>query len=134
MAVLTRTFDPLEGPILTVTVCPQGRDNGVEVPLLMDSGADASSISRDVISALSLPPIGKRQTFASGGNQGETHTFLVDIIVPFDEAPFRFVDVVVSEFRYQKPSIRGLLGRDILCKGNFLMGADHWLKFELAED
>lgn len=131
MAVLTRTYDPLEGPILNVTIAPQGSSNGAVFPLLLDTGADGCSISSDIISQLSLTPIGRRNTITSGGNQASLRTFIVDISIQFDDKIWVECDLMVAEFLYPKPSIRGIIGRDILCRGQFTLKADHTFTFEL---
>jgi len=131
MAVLTQTYDPAEGPILHVKIAPTGENGGQLFPLLLDTGADGSSISREVIDALSLLPIGRRDTFASGGKQKAMRTFLVDMSIMFDDMEFPFNEIEVAEFSYMKPSIRGLIGRDILCRGDFSMNRDHTFALEI---
>lgn len=131
MAALTRTYDPQEGPILNVTIAPQGSSKGASFPLLLDTGADGSSVSLDVIRALALRPIGRRATIASGGRQASVYTYLVDISILFDDEAWVRSDLEVAEFHFAKPSVRGLLGRDILCLGDFQMNADHTFRFRL---
>lgn len=131
MAVLTRTYDPSEGPVLQLEIVPAGEDCGAMFPLLLDTGADGSSISSDVIEALKLTRLGMRNTFASGGKQTGMPTYLVDLVLPFGDKPLSMKDIVVAEFRYLKPSMRGLIGRDIMCQGNFLMTREHTFTLEL---
>jgi predicted aspartyl protease len=123
MAVLTQTYDPNEGPIVQVTISAHGSPNAGTFPLLLDTGADGTSISADVISALSLPPLGRRTTITTTGH-GSVRTFLIDIAIRCDDTTWRRADLIVGEFLYRKPSIRGIIGRDILCLGDFTMRAD----------
>ena len=125
MSVITRTYDPAEGPILHVRIAPAGAPGGQLFPLLLDTGADGSLISEDVIKALDLTPVGKMDTHASGGKQLGMYTFIVDLSFGEPESPITFNDLLVSEFRYIKPSTRGLIGRDILCKSDFTMSREH---------
>jgi predicted aspartyl protease len=125
MAVLTRTYDPNEGPIVQVTISAHGSPNGGTFPLLLDTGADGTSISSDVISALSLRPLGRLATITSTGGQGSVRTYLVDLAIPGDDTVWVRSGLVVAEFLYRKPSIRGIIGRDILCLGDFTMRAIH---------
>lgn len=86
-------------------------------------GRTVTSISADVISALSLLPVGRRATITTTGH-GSVRTFLVDIAIRCDDTIWRRADLLVGEFLYRKPSIRGITGRDILCLGDFTMRAD----------
>ncbi|HEY6598294.1 MAG TPA: aspartyl protease family protein [Pseudomonadales bacterium] len=131
MAVLTQTYDPNEGPIVQVTIAAHGSSNGATFPFLLDTGADGSSISSDVISALSLLPIGRVATITTASKQGSVRTFLVDVAIKCDDMTWRKSGLLVAEFLYNKPSIRGLIGRDILCLGDFTMRADHTFDLKL---
>ena len=133
MVVLTRTYVPAEGPILHVEIAPTGERTGQLFPMLLHTGADGSSISSEVIGALNLLPIGRRDTFASGGKQIAMRTFLVDLIVDVEGEDLLFGEIEVAEFNYMKPSIRGLIGRHILCRGNFSMNRDHTFIFEISD-
>jgi len=75
--------------------------------------------------------MGKRDTFASGGKQAATLTYMVDMAIPFEGVELLIPDIVVSEFHYIKPSIRGLIGRDIICLGDFCMMRDRNFRFEI---
>ena len=85
MAVLTRTYDPAEGPILNVRISPSGEESWTTFPMLLDSGADGTSIAQGAIAHLSLLPLGRRPVVIASGNRRSVNTFLVDIEMDFGE-------------------------------------------------
>jgi hypothetical protein len=96
----------------------------------LDTGADGTSISSDVISALSLLPLGRRTMVTSVGNPGSVRTYLIDIAIQCDDTTWVKSGLVVAEFLYRRPSIRGIIGRDVLCLGDFTMRATHTFSLE----
>jgi hypothetical protein len=130
MAFLSRTYDPNEGPIVQVTISAHGSPNGGTFPLLLDTGADGTSISSDVIFALSLPQLGRLAAITSTGNQA-LRTYLVDVAIQCGDMTWEKSGLIVAEFLYRKPSIRGIVGRDILCLGDFTMRADQTFTLKL---
>lgn len=99
-------------------------------PMMLDTGADGSSVSLDVISALGLIQVGKGATYTSGGKQALMRTFTIDLTIAAGEQTWSATGLLVIEFHYVKPSIRGLIGRDILGRGDFSMYRDHTFRLE----
>jgi hypothetical protein len=94
-------------------------------PLLVDTGADITCISPALASQLNLTPSGKAPVVVPTG-QATSNTYLVDIGVPFGNIAqgadlFVLENVTVMEFQGNNPNYQGLVGRDIICRGFYLM-------------
>lgn len=134
MPCMTLAFDPAIGPLLPVIIAPAGTLKGfaasagsspIAFPLLVDSGADITCISDHVISAIGLSPSGKAAITTPAG-PSTTNLYLVDIGVHFGAGTgptpsFVLESVQVMQFEGTVSIYQGLLGRDIICKGQLTM-------------
>lgn len=98
----------------------------------MVTGADGTSVAPDVAHDLSLFSRGRRTISTSIGGRRWINTYPIDLGIAFDDGNTHWErQILVGEFLFSKPSIRGVIGRDILCKGLFTMRPDQWFTFEL---
>lgn len=104
----------------------------------MDTGASCTSVSRTVIAALGLLPIGKQPV---GGMHGMRPTYLYqfEVVLTFPIAtrnprqsappgPATF-SVLGAEFVPGQAPFEVLLGRDVLCNGILTMAFDGRMTF-----
>lgn len=132
MAVRSGNYDPNLGPLLNAKIAFPG-NNGIEFPLLLDTGADGTSISWEVINLLGLRHHGYRPTVTSTGQPDRLKTFLVDFSFELDDGTFwRYPgNLEVAEFRCTNTRIRGIIGRDVICLGNFTLRSDQSYTIEM---
>lgn len=152
MPCLVAQFDPAIGPILGVVITPAGvlqhhvtpvggalPASGTplaQVPLLVDTGADATFISPQLAAQLNLRSIGLRPVLGATSSSLQ-NKYLVDIGVPFPSGQptpgaavpavtYVVPNVEAIEFIGGSPHFQGLLGRDILMNAHFTMSC--WAK------
>jgi len=139
MPSLNAKFDPSIGPLISVVVAPARTINpgalpNIQVnrfPALIDTGASATCISPSVAQTVGLEPIGKHP-MTSATQSILSNVYLVDIVLPFANAGLILNSIQVVEFNaldgfpYQM-----LLGRDILCKGIFVLSSDGHFSFAI---
>lgn len=151
MPCMSVLLDPANSPILGVVIAPSGvlkslrsseadhaDANGSLVqpvaslttfPLLIDTGADTTCISPQVVQQLNLMAIGLVPVSVPTG-QGVLSKYLVDIGIPFvsttppGSAPVSAQVVVVPnieviEYQGVSQHYQGLLGRNMLASGHF---------------
>lgn len=82
---------------------------------LWDTGASCSCVSKDVISALNLLPIGMT-TITTPSGKKDVCTYMVDIILP---NKLKIQNVVVCESEIGVQGIGVLIGMDIIGLGDF---------------
>ena len=130
MPCITLAFDPAIGPLLNVIIAPAASIRTTATnpshqhkfyPLLVDTGADTSCISPDIISELGLSPSGKVQVITPTG-QASANQYLVDFGVSFSVASgpatvFAVENITVIEFNGTQTNYHGLIGRDMICRG-----------------
>ena len=100
---------------------------------LIDTGATATSISPLIAAQLGLTPVGKA-TVTSATQTAPVNTYIVDLVLPFGPAGLAKPSQLVIEF----PSAtapggpyQALLGRDIICDGNFTLSFDGHFTFSI---
>jgi len=143
MPCLVAAFDPAIGPILGVIITPAGAIQRLAtpapspgagitpVPLLIDTGADATCISPQLAQQLNLTSIGLRPV-TGATSSALRNKYLVDIGIPFpggQAIPGALVsaltivvqNIEVIEFIGGSPHFQGLLGRDVLLNAHFSM-------------
>ena len=129
MPVLSRNFNPRIGPLIQVIVAPPGQVRPLAghtvqearkalnvYELLVDTGADTTCISKEVVDSLELSPQGTIPMTTPDGLSYPS-TYLADIAIPFGEMVFTLESQQVIEFKGDTKNYKGLIGRDILCRG-----------------
>lgn len=87
--------------------------------MLIDSGASDSSIWGAVADRLALPILGLHNV--SGlGTKGPAHQYLADIELWLDDC-YSLLDWKILRFDSDYDQIQGILGRDILGRGKFIL-------------
>ena len=135
MPCLSAIFNPTIGPLLNVFIAPAGtlkaKANGDGQPhvgyhsLLIDTGADITCLATQVAAGLGLRSIGKRNVGHAAGSD-EVNPYLADIGIPFGDPTkgvqtFVIENMTVMEFGGAHPNYQGLLGRELICRGQFSM-------------
>ena len=128
MPARSRTFDPKIGPLIQVIITLPGEirslaDQAKQEPqnlnayeFLLDTGADTTCISKEVIDSLGLSPQGKIQMITPNG-LSEANTYLVDISISFGDMAFNLEGQQAIEYNGNTSNYKGLIGRDIICRG-----------------
>jgi predicted aspartyl protease len=139
MPSLNAKFDSLIGPLISVGVAPAGTINpaaqpNIQIttfPALIDTGASATCISQSVAKTIGLQPMGK-QPMTSATQSVPTNVYLVDIVLPFANGGLILNSIQVMEFNTLGGSpFQMLVGRDILCKGIFILSSDGHFSFAI---
>jgi hypothetical protein len=125
------------GPIISISVFPAGSVTaGTQLNLpantflgLLDTGAEKTCISSQVVQTASLAPIGMRPMI-SATQSVPVHVYLVDLILPLGNPGFIVPGIEVLEFRPGAGnSFQLLVGRDIIRQGTLVMSADGHFSF-----
>jgi predicted aspartyl protease len=143
MPSISITYNPSVGPLIQVAIwAPNYRpaQPSSASPLqmnmyaaLVDTGASCTCISQKVIQDIGLNPIGKQQVgHAQGISAANSYQFQVVFAFPQSQGPTGTIQanlmahlVMGVEFLPQPGSTFDvLLGRDVICKGNFSMSFD----------
>lgn len=150
MPCMSVLFDPASGPILGVVIAPSGALQSlpsrqptipmpsvpeqpdaslITFPLLIDTGADTTCISPQVVQKLNLTAIGLASVNVPTG-QGLLPKYLVDVGIPFvsptppGSTPISaqvilVPNIEVIEFQGGSQHYQGLLGRNMLENAHF---------------
>lgn len=103
----TRSFDP-PAPIAYVTIRhPQTKASYSNVPMLLDTGADATLIPRQVINYLNVPIVANNEYELMGFDGTISVTPVVKLELVFCERTFRGQFLLIDE-------TWGILGRNVL--------------------
>lgn len=82
--------------------------------MLVDTGAELSSVARKIADQIGLREIGK-VPLISANQEFEAKQYLADLFIPADDGFVALRDVEIVEYRVGSlPDFDGLLGRDIL--------------------
>ena len=87
--------------------------------MLVDSGASDSSISGAIADRLALPVLGFHNVSGFGAS-GVAYQYFADIELWLD-VRYEFSDWKLLRFESDYNKIQGILGRDILCLGKFIL-------------
>ena len=91
------------------------------ITLLVDTGADMTCISVEILHDLMLPRLEKRAVSTPTG-PGELGVYMADVgIWLTDGSPMKTHPIRVSGFLGRAPEYHGLLGRDLLAHYHFEM-------------
>jgi hypothetical protein len=126
---LTRAFDPDVGPLVQVTVTDFFRtrpENELERPevltLLIDTGATDTALRGGIIDRLRLSALGFHRVHSFGTEMATTTQYSADLELHMDDgARKEFLGLEVCRFDPSYDKIDGLLGRDVLRQGRFIM-------------
>ncbi len=150
MPCLSINYNPAVGPLLNLAIADpsvnpaaQGQNPAQALQLshymaLIDTGASNTCISAKVISDLKLQPSGKMQVSGVHGAQATNlYQFKVIILFPTAQMPTGLVQASAATFdingsQFIAPTTFDvLLGRDVICKGNFTMAFDGHVSFSI---
>jgi Aspartyl protease len=148
MPCLSGNYNPAVGPLVQVSILrPEfalkaGGGSRAEMPsldmfmALIDTGASTTCISRSVVDAVGLTPIGKTKMAGATGN-GDVNQYAFGVGFLFNarqeatgalSGSINMQLVNGCEFADHGFGFDVLLGRDIICKGSFTLSFDgHWL-------
>lgn len=144
MSALTRQFNPRIGPLLQACIASPGQFRSLAGQphtqqavlqaglheFLLDTGADATCISQEIIHSLQLSPQGQIQITTPSG-VAHANTYLVDIAIPFGNQLFVRGGQQAMEFNGNTNHYKGLIGRDIICSGVLNISFDGRYTFAL---
>ena len=144
MPSVSITYNPSVGPLIQVAIWapnyrpaqPPSSASPLQMNMyaaLVDTGASCTCISQKVIQDVGLSPIGKQQVgHAQGVSATNSYQFQVVFAFPQSQGPSGAMQAALMahlvmglEFVPQPGSTFDvLLGRDIICKGIFIMSFD----------
>jgi hypothetical protein len=137
MPCLSSRYDIGIGPVINIGILPAGTVAVADLPTtmvtvfpaLIDSGATITCISPSIVQALSLRPMGMAQ-MASATHSIPVNTYLIDLVMPFGNNGLFLPGTQVMEFVMDggRP-FQMLVGRDIICRGTFVMSFDGHFTF-----
>jgi len=132
MSCISGHFDPNIGPIINIGVRPVAvitpDANPVVFPALMDTGASNTFVSPIVIQTVGLRPTGLRPVI-SATHSVPVNFYIIDLFVPFGPISSIIPGIQVGEFIQAGTPYQILLGRDIICKGAFVISFDGHFTF-----
>lgn len=134
MPALSFQYDPSIGPLLYVLfaqggVLSGGKGRSAGTNLLVDTGASITCISPELVRRIGLRSLGKKDVGVASG-RASLNTYLVDVMIPFGDPArtqgenlqtFHVENIQVMEYRGDTFRYQGLLGRDIIDRGIFMM-------------
>jgi hypothetical protein len=146
MPCVSGNYDPKVGILINCAIFPQSHLAAFSAPLapgssppnltmfmgLVDTGASATCISKNVVSSLRLQPSGKTKMSGSTGQSNvDQFTFVVGFLFGAQQAPTGAVSgqlypnlVQGCEFTSHGFGFDVLIGRDIICKGALSLSFD----------
>jgi predicted aspartyl protease len=132
MPSLSRGFEIRVGPLVQISIGSPGTEPAAfphqlqTVWALIDTGAQQTCISPSVAVAAQIEPIGM-QPMRSATHVVNTNVYLVDLRIRLDSFVL-YPGVQIGEFPQQPKGSRfdAILGRDVLCKGRFIMEKDRY--------
>lgn len=138
MPCITRVFDPGVGPLINLGIAKPGTLQRVPTNspseihafvALVDTGADGTCISAEIVRRVGLSLAGKIDMASATGVE-PANFYLADVALPFgDPTSGVAIQTLVSEsmevmeFQLDSSHYQALLGRDILSKGLFSMSS-----------
>ena len=131
MPSISFQYEPAVGPIIHILFTQAGalssqveRTSGAD--LLIDTGASITCISPELAKRIGLRSLGKEPVIVASGT-ASLNTYLVDMLIPFTEPArtqgqtFPVENIQVMEYLGNTSRYQGLLGRDIIDKGIFML-------------
>lgn len=97
--------------------------------MLIDTGASITCISPELAKQIGLRSLGKESVVVASGT-ASLNTYLVDLLIPFTEPAktqgpkpqtFPVQNIQVMEYLGDTSRYQGLLGRDIIDRGIFMI-------------
>lgn len=122
MSILSKPFDPDVGPTALVRVSPQGDPTrSLEIPMLLDTGADGCCLAEPVVSALNLLPVARIKVHNTSGG-GSQLVYAIDISIALDDGNWSASGIPITPIKdYRNARVRGLIGRNVLREFDFLV-------------
>lgn len=131
MPSISFQYEPAVGPIIHILFTQAGalssqveRTSGAD--LLIDTGASITCISPELAKRIGLRSLGKEPVVVASGT-ASLNTYLVDMLIPFTEPArtkgqtFPVENIQVMEYLGNTSRYQGLLGRDIIDRGIFML-------------
>lgn len=131
MPSISFQYEPAVGPIIHILFTQAGalssqveRTSGAD--LLIDTGASITCISPELAKRIGLRSLGKEPVIVASGT-ASLNTYLVDMLIPFTEPArtqgqtFPVENIQVMEYLGNTSRYQGLLGRDIIDRGIFML-------------
>jgi len=110
----TLTYDSIQSRLISkVVIC--GSEKRLVVKAKWDTGATTTCISKDVVRALKLTPVGSASVTTSN-HSSAVDMYKVDIILPNNH---KCRDLKVVSSQINNPSHDVLIGMDIITQGDF---------------
>lgn len=143
MPSFSGSFNPAVGPLSQVIILPFGASASGQIQnqhlhaftALMDTGATSTCISQSVIDTCGLQPTGQAEMMgATGPRTVNQYTFEVGFMHGQVQKPdgsisgnMALIPTQGLQFHGGQSAFEVLLGRDVLCQGQFSMSFDgHW--------
>ena len=131
MPSISFQYEPAVGPIIHILFTQAGAlSSQVEqtsgADLLIDTGASITCISPELATRIGLRSLGKEPVVVASGT-ASLNTYLVDMLIPFTEPArtqgqtFPVENIQVMEYLGNTSRYQGLLGRDIIDRGIFML-------------
>ena len=131
MPSISFQYEPAVGPVIHILFTQAGalssqveRTSGAD--LLIDTGASITCISPELAKRIGLRSLGKEPVVVASGT-ASLNTYLVDMLIPFTEPArtqgqtFPVENIQVMEYLGNTSRYQGLLGRDIIDRGIFML-------------
>ena len=131
MPSISFQYEPAVGPTIHILFTQAGalssqveRTSGAD--LLIDTGASITCISPELAKQIGLRSLGKEPVVVASGT-ASLNTYLVDMLIPFTEPArtqgqtFPVENIQVMEYLGNTSRYQGLLGRDIIDRGIFML-------------
>lgn len=123
MSKIVGRYEPEIGPLIEVSVVLPGQpveQSSGRHKFLIDTGACLSCIAPEIVEQLSLLPVSKIDVGTPIG-PSKSQSYIVDIVLFFDDGHSERFSSEVLEYKGNSREYQGLIGRDILQKGDFHM-------------
>jgi hypothetical protein len=124
---VTSPYDENIGPVILVTISDPFRDRNADdlprtdtVRMLLDTGASDTAIAPDIAQRLGLRVFGLHEVSGFSAHEA-TYQYLADLELHLDGALYSLPDWRLLQFNTNYKKIDGLIGRDVLSRGRFLL-------------
>ncbi|MDE0302049.1 MAG: retropepsin-like aspartic protease [Gammaproteobacteria bacterium] len=135
MPSIVRTYDPKTGPLIRVRIVPKGTLDWSKpeqtCEFLLDTGANSTLIAPHIAGELGLQPQGRSNLMTASGRASAPY-YLADLGLIFDEGKVHWEhNHRILAFPGEALIYDGIIGRDIICRGNFSISREGFYGFYL---